>query len=249
MMMGHHDVLRAESEIEALKAERVSLETERDAIVAMLNRLRGQPQTSDVGDAHLPSRKPLPSLASVLAQTGKRPELEGMRWMRAEMVAQRDVARRMYWPMLMIEGEYEQRTDGMPDGLGGAVVLSLPLWFWDGPRNEVAMANAMVRRSERELAAMTSMTEADLRMAWSRALAAERRLDALEKSAIPKMKETISSTESAYSAGSADFLSLLDANLSLLELEGARLEAVRTLEIARYELSRLVGVPLSEMGR
>jgi outer membrane protein TolC len=247
MEMGHHDVLRSEAEIETMRAELASLEEERRAMEAMLNRLRGRRQDDAVGPPELPPRGALPPLARVVGYAQKRPEVQAARWMRREAGATRDLARRMYWPMLMVEAEYEQRLGAMEDGLGGAVVLSVPLWFWDRPRAEVSMAQAMVRRADADVAAMASMAEAELRMAWSRARASERRLAALEGTAIPRMRDTVASTEAAYSAGSGSFLAHLDAILALLELEGRRLEALVSYETSRYELARLVGVPLSEM--
>jgi outer membrane protein TolC len=43
MMMGHHDFLRAEAELATMRAEKAALESEREAMAAMLNALRGWP--------------------------------------------------------------------------------------------------------------------------------------------------------------------------------------------------------------
>jgi outer membrane protein TolC len=109
------------------------------------------------------------------------------------------------------------------------------------------MNRAMVRRAEREVDAMTLMTEAEVRMVWSRARGAERNLQVLEDKAIPKMKETVESSRAGYAAGTADFLTLLDGALALRELETRRLEAIVRFETARWELGRLVGSPIEEM--
>ena len=239
--MGHHDVLRAESEIAVMEAERASLEDERLAIAAMLNTLRGRDVDEAIGLAELPASDPLPELDVAAAAADGTPEVAAARAMKDGATAQRELARRMYWPMVMVEAEYEQNLDGMPDGVGIGISVTIPLWWWDRQDNEIAMARAMERAAEREEDAMTKMANAELRMAWSRARAAERKVGALEDAAIPKLRETIVSIESAYIAGTGDFISLLDAVMELKELEGKRVEAVVRRGVARFELDRIAG--------
>lgn len=245
MMMGHHDILRAEAELASMGAERTALEGERQATIALLNVLRGRPLEEPLGEALLPAREPLPEVESLLARSDGSPELESMRWMRAEMEARRGLARRMYLPMPMVAGFYEQRSGGMPDSVGGLLGFTVPLWWFDRQRNEVRMADAMVQGARRELESMAAMTRADLRMAWSRARAADLMLQALEEAALPRMRETVASTEAAYVSGSESFLSLLEATMAWQRLEGERLQAVVRRETARFELARLLGAPLS----
>ncbi len=239
--MGHHDVLRAESEMAAMEAERASFADERLAIVAMLNTLRGRAPTEPVGAVELPGAGALPHPDRIVAAASRTPEVAAARAMKESAVAQRELAQRMYLPMVMLDIEYEQKLDGMPDGLGLGVSVTVPLWWWDRQRNEVAMARAMERAAERETVAMTAMADAELRMAWSRARAAERRVTALENAAIPKLRETLISIETAYVAGTEKFITLLDAVMELKALEAARAEAVVRRGVLRYELQRIAG--------
>lgn len=239
--MGHHDVLRAESEIAAMEAERSSLDDERLAIASMLNTLRGRAADEAIGPVELPRAAALPDLEVAAAAASGTPEVAAARAMKEGAAARRELARRMYFPMVMVEAEYEQNLDGMPDGFGAAISVSIPLWFWDRQRNEVAMARAMERAAEREEDAMARMAGAELRMAWSRARAAERKVAALEEAAIPKLRETIASIEEAYVAGTGDFIVLLDAVMELEELEERRVEAVVRRGVTRFELDRIAG--------
>jgi len=239
--MGHHDVLRAESEIAIMEAERASLDDERLAIAAMLNTLRGHEVDEPIGPVELPAEAPLPDLEVAAAAATGAPEVTAARAMKDGAAAQQQLARRMYWPMVMVEAQYEHNLDGMPDGVGIGISVTIPLWFWDRQDNEVAMARAMVRAAEREEDAMTEMAGAELRMAWSGARAAERKVDALEDVAIPKLRETIASIEEAYIVGTGDFLSLLDAVMQLNELEGKRVAAIARRGVARFELDRIAG--------
>jgi outer membrane protein, heavy metal efflux system len=246
MGMGHHDVLRAEAEIKKMEAERASLADERAATVSMLNALRGRPQDEAIAAVAPPSRSALPPLEAVLGGVSLRPEVAAARAMRAEAEAKRDLARKMYLPMVMVEAQYDQRS-GMSDAFGASLVFSVPLWWWDRQSREVQMAQAMVARADTDISAMRTMSEADVRMAWSRAQADARRLAALEDGAIPAMTETVASAQASYSAGRAEFLSLLDAALALRELQAARLTAIVAYEVDRYELARLLGARLEEI--
>lgn len=239
MDMGHHDVLRAESQIAAMEAERASLEDERAAVVAMLNTLRGRDPDEPIGEPELPLLRPLPDLAAAASAAWRSPEVDLATAMVTQAEASEVVARKMYLPMVMVEAQYEQNA-GMPDGFGVALGLRIPLW-WERPRNEVAMARAMKRAAVREQHAMRTMADAEARMAWSRTRASERTLEALEQSAIPRMRETVASIEVAYVAGRGEFLSLLDAIMELRELEGRRVQAVAARGVARFELDRIAG--------
>ncbi len=239
MEMGHHDVLRADAEIARMEAERVSLDDERAAMAVMLNTLRGRGDDDSVPRVRLPAAAAVPPPRELVARAAQTPEVAAARAMREEAEAERALAGKMYLPMVMVEGTYQQQLDGMRDTWGAAVMFSVPLWFRDRQRNEVAMADAMIARAEREERAMRQMASAELRMAWSRVRAEVRRVEALEKSAIPSLQESVRSTESAYAAGRADFLVLLEALVTLRELEMKRLEAVARREIARFELDRI----------
>jgi cobalt-zinc-cadmium efflux system outer membrane protein len=243
MMMGHHDFLRSEAELAAMAAERAALESEREAMVAMLNALRGHPLGESIGKVVLPARAALPEVEALVSRADERPELEAMRWMRTEMEARKKLARRMYLPMPMVSAFYQQRPGMEPDSVGGMVGFTVPLWWFDRQANEVRMAEAMVQRAQRELEAMQVMTQTDLRMAWSRARAADLALQALEEAALPRMRETVKASEAAYISGTGDFLALLEATMTLQQREAERLQAVVQRELARFELERLLGAP------
>lgn len=241
LMMGHHDFLRSEAELAAMAAERAALESEQQAMAAMLNALRGRPLEEPIGKVVLPARAALPEVEALVSRANERPELEAMRWMRTEMEAREKLARRMYLPMPMVSAFYQQRPGEELDSVGGMVGFTVPLWWWDRQANEVRMAEAMVQRTQRELEAMQVMTRTDLRMAWSRARAADLSLQALEETALPRMRETVKASEAAYVSGTGDFLALLEVTMALQRREAERLQAVVRREVARFELERLLG--------
>jgi cobalt-zinc-cadmium efflux system outer membrane protein len=225
LMMGHHDVLRAEAELGSMLAEQASLGDERMAIAAMLNVLRGRGPEAPVGEPALSPREPLAGVDRFLEAGARRPEIVGAEAMKRQMEAERELAGTESLPMVMVGATFEQQLR-MMNTFGAEVVFSVPLWWWDRQRNMVAMADAMVQRSERDVAAMTAMTAADVRMGWSRAKAA------------------VAADEAAYASGTATFLTLLEASMALRTQEIERLRAVVGREAALYELERLVGADL-----
>jgi outer membrane protein TolC len=243
MDMAHHDVLRAESEIAIMEAEKASLVDERDAIVAMLNTLRGREVTEPIGDVELPALDPLPDVDAAAALASASPEVEAARAMRDEADAQVGIARKMYWPMVMVEAEYEQKI-GMPDGVGIGISVTIPLWWNDRQDRELAMAKTMVRAADREADAMAKMASAEARMAWSGARAATRKVTALD-TAIDKLDDVIGSAQTAYVAGTGDLLPYLDSLMERQTLQSRRIQAVSAEGIARFEVSRVVGAEVT----
>ena len=123
--------------------------------------------------------------------------------------------------------------------------VSFPLFTRERPRNEIAMQEAMARAADREATAMRQMADADLRMAWSQTRADDRRIDALEQSAIPKLRETIASAEASYTSGAGSFLALLDSVRELQDLQAERIQAIAARGVARFALDRIAGADLA----
>lgn len=244
MMMGHHDLLRATAEIATMNAERASLADERAATATMINTLRKRPVDEPIGQAELEGALPLPELSDLRALAARSPEVVAAQRMREEMTANQTLSRRMYLPMVMVEGFYQQRLNAMPNMFGGSINFTVPLWFVDRQRNEVEMADAMLRRAERDVDAMEAMSMAQLQSAFSRAKAAERALAALEQGALPALRETVDADRAAYVAGTASFIDLLESLSALREAEMKRIASVVRRDTTRFELQRLVATPL-----
>lgn len=216
---------------------------------AMLHTLRGRPDDRTIPTVVLPARSAAPGLGAILARVDRVPEVHAAAAMRREAEAERDLAEKMTLPMVSLQATYEQRLAGERDTWGAGIMFSVPLWWRDRQRSEVAMADAMITRARREERAMRQMAAGELRMAWSRLRAAERRVAAIEERALPSIQETVRSTQAAYVAGRADFLVLLEALVALRELEMELLAATATRVIAQVELDRVAGAELEARAR
>ncbi len=134
----------------------------------------------------------------------------------------------------------DRPSDGGQDVWMVSLSMNVPLWrgkYAAGEREARARyLAAMGVRSERENA---------LTFAVQRALFehrdARRKITLYRDVLVPKAKESISSTETAFRAGSASFLDLVDAERSLLEFELSFERALANRAQRLAELEMLVG--------
>jgi cobalt-zinc-cadmium efflux system outer membrane protein len=163
----------------------------------------------------------------------------------AELLARR--ARREIWPDIELGVAYGQRP--MPEGgtdrmLSVMIGASVPIW-----------AGSRQFRMRDETMAMQAMAQADLdamradtRGRVIEAIAELDRVRALSRryreTIVPQAEATVASARSAYQVGSVDFMTLLDAVMTVNRYreEIYRLEAA--LGQAFAELEMLTGLPL-----
>lgn len=124
--------------------------------------------------------------------------------------------------------------------------MNLPIWqqkYAAGERE--AYARKLATMSERK------QREHDLTATVKRALYeyrdAERKILLYRDTLIPKAKESIESTETAFRAGAATFLELVDAERSLLKFELSYERALANRSTRLAELDRLVGTAVPRL--
>ncbi|NQT89331.1 TolC family protein [bacterium] len=118
--------------------------------------------------------------------------------------------------------------------------ITLPLWRGK-VRAAVREAEARLASTEQQLLARYDLLGADARLLLFKLHDAERRLALHRTSLIPKARQALKATETAYASAKADITDYLEAQRTLLAF---RLEAERALaDVAQRlaELERLVG--------
>jgi cobalt-zinc-cadmium efflux system outer membrane protein len=152
---------------------------------------------------------------------------------------------------LWLAYRFREAVPGKDDGenmITGGVAVPLP-WFWNGRRwGELARQREAARLSLVELRrdrldAIRGDLEAALAR-WRRGYDKSRRY---AEELVPAAQRTLDATLASYRVGRADFASLYQAELELLNFErtilGARTEAAR----ARVEVARLTGSAASSL--
>lgn len=240
--VGSADALRVEMEGERIADDLRTMEEMLQPAKAALNASLGRP-----GGAPLPAPRleEFPALDQAAEKDlevwlAANPDLRAREREIARAEAGIELARRESWPDVMVGVEYMDNIGMAPDETMVMVGINLPIWrenYAAARREARAERNASVARREnleREL-------EADLRMALFRVRDAERKIRLYHRSLQPLARQTYDSLIGAYRAGDTDFIDLIDAQRTVLdvELSGRRAVADHIQRVA--ELERLTG--------
>jgi outer membrane protein TolC len=243
------DVLRAQVELSKLEDRLRTLEAMREPLVARLNGALSRPL-----DAPVPWPSPISeerlvtdqaALLATLQQSN--PELRALdaqlsRERLAVRLAEKDGQPDYSLGLSYIEtGSADMDTsDSGKDPFIIEVGLTLPLW-----RGKVAAgvreAKARLASTEQQTLERYDVLGSDARLVLFKLRDAERRLALFRDSLVPKARQALKATETAYSASEATITDYLEAERTLLAF---RLDAERALaDVAQRlaELERLVG--------
>jgi cobalt-zinc-cadmium efflux system outer membrane protein len=117
--------------------------------------------------------------------------------------------------------------------------VSMPLPVFDRNQGNIAAARAAVASADARRAGMLASTTARARNAIANVEAAQRRVSALEKSAVPEAAEALRLAQRSYEEGRASLLELLDARNSYTSAQTQLTEARLALALATAELGRI----------
>jgi outer membrane protein, heavy metal efflux system len=213
------DVLRAGVEVARMKADLERMQAMRAVAAARLNALLDRPSDTVVPRlAWTPLPADIPAIGELERWAEEsRPAIERGRLALDRARTQERLARREIWPDLSLGVQYGQRGSDMGTERMGSIMLgfSLPVF-----------ARQRQMQMRREAAAMTAMSTAELealradmrsRVGELRAeLMRTRSLIALYRSEVlPQAEANVTSAFSAYRVGRVDFLTLVDAQMTV----------------------------------
>jgi len=240
------DVLKARVEVAA--AENGLIANLRDLTNARsgLNRLLGRAVGAPVAPAdslELPAE--LPPLEPLVAAAHRaRPDLQGLTSQRAGARAATTLAGQFWMPDLTF-GVEKNVLAGTPNSYTSNVGLTVPLFFWNHRRGEVAES----RHREDELAAayrdLSAQADQEVRVAYATAVAALRQARYLRDDLLPEARRAYDIARTSYGLGGSSALEVLDARRTLLDAEGQYADALGAANDARADLERAVGAPLT----
>jgi outer membrane protein TolC len=239
------DVLRAQVAIARMEEDTVRMTTMRAAMAARLNALLDRPVQAGVASPALPEFPdmvpPLESL--VAAASAARPMiLAGEREIEAAE-AQTRLARREIWPDLTIGVQYGQRNGGMGMERMGSLMLgaSVPIFARSRQLRMRDEAEAMRQMAVADVAAMRADTRAEVAEAYAGLVRARNLATLYRSTVLPQAEAAVTSAHAAYRTGSVDFMTLLDARMTVNDYcqELFALEAEQGKAWA--ELERLIG--------
>jgi outer membrane protein TolC len=250
---GHPDVIRAQVELAKLEDHLKALEDLRRPIVARLNAVLNRPTTAELDwpkkqqfqQVHLDRSQMVKMLKD------RNPELAGLDWEIEAAKKRVELAKKKFYPDIGVGVDWIQTDGAASSGVSGSgedpVVLmfsmNLPLW-----RNSYKAAERQAKANVRKITQQKVDTENNILAKAVQVLYnfedTTRKIHLYGDILVSKAKELVEASETAYKAGTIDFLSLIDAQQMLLTYQLAYERAATDNQQMLAELEMLVGMEL-----
>jgi outer membrane protein TolC len=242
------DVLRAQMALTRLNEQLIELEEERDNARAQLNALMGRPpeKAVEIAGSYAISAA-LPSIEELeQAAIEHRPELAALR---AQVTKSRDegkLTRMAMKPDFTVGLGYMLMPTGSMarNAYMAEVSLNLPRLNRDRHDGEAKQADAATDLSQAELDARASTVFLEIRQAQIEVLAAEKRVKLYRDTLLPQAEASFKASTAAYQNNRAEFMSLIDAQNLLLDIQTAYYKASAATDEGMAQLERAIGAPI-----
>ncbi len=240
------DVIKARVDLAQAENDRIANERDQANARSALNRSMGRMLRLPLVPADslaLPDTPgPLDSLIDVAL--ARRPELRGLDADRAAARSTASVAQQYFLPDLSLSLEKNAVT-GSPNEYTLGLGFSVPLFFWNHQRGEVAEARHRVRELDAAYRDLEAGVEQDVRVAWASADAAIRQAAYLETELLPEAQRAYDIVARSYALGGSSALDVLDARRTLIDSENQYAEALGAANDAVFQLRLAVGEPVA----
>jgi outer membrane protein TolC len=238
------DVLRANVEIARMEAEIARMTAMREVAAARLNGLLARPAETPLPTPVLPDLPAIPvrdSLRSWAEET--RPMLQQARTGVERAGVARDLAQKELWPDLALGVQYGQRDAGMGVERMGSFMVGFSLPVFAG-RRQLRMrdeAAAMERMSVADLSETLADIDARIGELLAELARARTLIDLYEGTVLPQAETNVESSYSSYRVGSVDFMTLVDARMTVNRYEQEYHQLLADYGIGVAELEAVVG--------
>jgi outer membrane protein TolC len=248
------DVLRAQVEIARMVEDTVRMQAMRQSMAARVNALLDRPTESTVGQPALPVfPDALPSRASLDSLAlGNRPMIRaGLEEVRAAEAAEQ-LARKEIWPDLQVGAQYAQRGGEMggTERMGSLMIgASVPIFARSRQYRMRDEMGAMAQMAQADVAQMRAETRGKIGEAYANLTRARNLAQLYRSTVLPQAEATVASALAAYRVGTVDFMTLLDARMTVNTYR----QELHTLDAdqgkAWAELEMLIGRALIDSNR
>jgi len=248
------DVLKSHVEVSKMVDELIMLGQRRRALEAKLKALLNRPPETQMGE---PEEVVLGKFPFTIEELQKmalemNPTLKGMKKMIEAKEKAHALAKREYYPDFNLKFAYGQR-DNSPDMrrrdmLTGMVEMNIPIFFRSKQDRKVAETKAEILGAEAQYRAMKNeilYMVADMSSMIQRV---ERQIDLYKTGIIPQVSLQISSAMSAYRVNKADFMTLLDSQITLYKYELEYHQALTEFEKNVASIGAAIGKQLFGRG-
>ena len=244
------DVLRAQMALTRLDEQLIELDEERDTARAGLNTLLGRRPDDELGLAgtyapprNLPPLEELERLAIL-----HRPELAGLRAQIQKSENLGQTTRLAMKPDFTVALGYMLMPAGSAsrNAYMAEMTMNLPWLNRDRHDGESKQADAATAVAQAELEARTSAVFMQVRQAQIATLSAEKRMKVYRDTLLPQAEAAFKASTAAYQNNRAEFLTLIDSQNLLLDIQTAYYKASAATDAGVADLERATGTQLPE---
>lgn len=250
-LVTQQDVLQADVEIGRQRERLLTLERMFPIAIARLNTLM-----------HLPPDAPLAPPPKQLGRSGELPDVTQLRALAlsrrpdllaivSRIEAERTalaLACKEYKPDFEVMAAYDAAWQGTDRDLRTMVGVRMNLPVRLAKRDAaVAEARAKIAQRQAELDRQTDQTNFEVQQAYEQVRESERAMRLYEETILPAARENVKAAQTAYVTAKIPFLSLVEAQRSLVGLLDRSYETTAEYHRRRATLERVTGGPLSAL--
>jgi outer membrane protein TolC len=241
------DLLKAHVEVTKMVDELIMLDQKERALEARLKALLNRPRETPMGSPEEVQFRKFPFSHEELNKMAleSNPTLQAMKKMVEAKEKAHTLAKWDYYPDFNFIFAYGQRDNGpmmeRRDMLTGMVEVNIPLYFYWKQSRKVSEARAEVLSLEARYQAMRNEIQFMIADMTSMIARGERQLELYQTGIIPQAGLQVNSAMSAYRVNKADFLTLLDSQMTLYKYELEYHQALTEYEKNVANLEAVVG--------
>ena len=248
------DVFKAHVEVSKMVDELLMLSQRKKALGAKLNTLLNRPPETPMGE---PEEVIFRKFSFTLEELQKmalemNPTLKGMKKMIEAKEKAHALAKREYYPDFKFLFAYGQRDNGPDmkrrDMLTGMMEMNIPIFYKSKQDRKVAETKAEILVTEAQYRAMKNEVLFMITDMASMVQRSERQLELYKTGIIPQTSLQINSAISAYRVNKADFMTLLDSQMTLYKYELEYHQALTEYEKNVANLGAVIGRQILEGG-
>jgi outer membrane protein TolC len=248
------DVFKAHVEVSKMVDELIMLSQRKKALEAKLNTLLNRPPETPMGEPEEVIFRKLPFTLEELQKMAleMNPTLKGMKKMIEAKEKAHALAKREYYPDFKFLFAYGQRDNGLDmkrrDMLTGMMEVNIPIFYKSKQDRKVAETKAEILVTEAQYRAMKNEVLFMITNMASMVQRSERQLELYKTGIIPQARLLINSAISSYRVNKADFMTLLDSQMTLYKYELEYHRALTEYEKNVASVGATVGKQLFERG-
>jgi cobalt-zinc-cadmium efflux system outer membrane protein len=248
------DVFKAHIEVSKMVDDLIMLGQRKKALEAKLNALLNRPPETPVGEPEEVVFRKFPFIMEELQKMAleMNPTLKGMKKMIEAKEKAHVLAKREYYPDFNFKFAYGQRDNGPDmkrrDMLTGMVEMNIPIFYKSKQDRKVAETKAEILATEAQYRAMKNEVLFMITDMASMIQRGERQIELYKTGILPQASLQINSAMSSYRVNKADFMTLLDSQMTLYKYELEYHQALTEYEKSVASLGAAIGKQILEGG-